>query len=70
MIKLFRKQLLINYRKIMEPIVHKARNFREAEAWDIEQQIRMTPEERQEIAKELREKYYGKNAPDVRDEKL
>lgn len=51
----------------MEPIIHKAKNFREAEAWDIEQQIRMTPEERQKIARQLRERYYGENLPDVRD---
>lgn len=53
----------------MKPIIHKANNFREAEAWDIEQQIRMTPEERQRIAKQLRERYYGKNPPDVRHNK-
>lgn len=53
----------------MKPIVHKAKNFREAEAWDIEQQIRMRPEERQRIAKYLKERYYGKNPPDVRDNK-
>jgi len=28
----------------MDAVIHKAKNFREAEAWDIEQQIKMTPE--------------------------
>lgn len=62
--KYFCKNILI----IMKPIVHKAKNFQEAEAWDIEQQLKMTPEERQKIAKTLRERFYGKNNPDVRDE--
>jgi len=51
----------------MEAIVHKAKIFHEAEAWDIEQQIKMTPEKRQKISKQLREKYYGENTPDVRE---
>ena len=37
----------------MEAIVNKATNFQEAEGWDIEQQIKMTPEKRQEISKQL-----------------
>ena len=51
----------------MKPIVNKAKNFKEAEDWDIEQHIRMTPEERQKVAKILRDKFYGKNTPDVHD---
>ncbi len=52
---------------MMKPIVHKATSFQDADAWDIAQHIKMTPEERQKAAKELRDRYYGKNAPDVRD---
>ncbi len=52
-------------RKI-KPIVNKAKNFKEAEEWDIQQQIQMTPEERQKVAKKLKERVYGKNPPDVR----
>lgn len=52
---------------MMKPIVNKATSFMDADAWDIAQHIQMTPEERQKAAKELRVRYYGKNAPDVRD---
>jgi hypothetical protein len=48
-------------------IVHKAKSFQEAEAWDIAQHIQMTPEQRQKAAKQLRDGFYGKNVPDVRD---
>ncbi len=48
-------------------ISHKSFNYEEAELWDIEQQIRMTPEERQAIARELRIRVYGSNPPDVRE---
>jgi predicted Fe-S protein YdhL (DUF1289 family) len=51
----------------MKRVFHKARDFKEAEEWDIFQQVKMTPEERQKVATQLREKVYGKNAPDVRD---
>jgi hypothetical protein len=51
----------------MEPIVHKSTNFEDAELWDIEQQTRMTPEERQRVAEELKERFYGKDRPDVRE---
>lgn len=52
---------------MMKPIVHKATSFQNADAWDIAQHIQMTPEERQNAAKKLRDRCYGKNAPDVRD---
>ena len=51
----------------MEPIVHKSRNFKEAEEYDILQHIQMTSTERQAAAKKLRERYFGKNPPDLRD---
>jgi len=51
----------------MKRIVHISRSFEEAEQWDIEQNISMTPEERLEAAKELRERVFGKNQPDVRE---
>ncbi len=54
-------------KNMMKPIVHKATSFQDADAWDIAQHIQMTPEERQKAAKELRDRCYGKNAPDVRD---
>ena len=50
----------------MERIVHIARSFDEARAWDIEQHLALTPEERQRAAKELRDRVYGADCPDVR----
>ena len=51
----------------MERICNKSKNFKEAEEWDIKQQLRMTPEERQEAAKELRERFYGRENIDLKD---
>jgi hypothetical protein len=51
----------------MKRIVHKARNHRAAAKWDILQQVRMTPNERQAIAKELKKRFFGRTVPDVRD---
>jgi hypothetical protein len=48
-------------------IVHKAKDFREAEEWEILQEIQMTPEERQEAAEELAKRVYGEDTPDVRE---
>ena len=51
----------------MKRICNKAKNFKDAEEWDIEQQLRMTPEERQSASKELRERVYGKKTADVKE---
>jgi len=48
-------------------VFRKSRNFAEAEEWDIQQHVQMTPEERQEAAYQLRKRVYGKKAPDVRE---
>lgn len=45
---------------------HKATSFAAARRWDILQQISLTPEERQRAAKELKQRVFGKHAPDVR----
>lgn len=50
----------------MKRVYHKSKDYQEAENWDILQHIRMTPEERQEAAKELRKRVYGENAPDIK----
>lgn len=50
----------------MERIINIAKNNKEAEKWDVQQQINMTPEQRQSIAKELKRRFYGDNTPDVR----
>ncbi len=50
----------------MERVVNKAKSFKEAEEWDIIQQISLTPEESQKIACELKIKAYGTNTKDLR----
>lgn len=50
----------------MERRVHKANSFQAAAEWDIEQQIRMTPKERRAIARQLKERVYGRRIRDVR----
>jgi len=44
----------------MKRVYHKAKDYNEAELWDILQNLQMTSEERQEAAKTLRERAYGK----------
>ncbi|MEA3475394.1 MAG: hypothetical protein U9R23_02965 [Candidatus Cloacimonadota bacterium] len=51
----------------MKRIVHKSHSFKEAEKWDIQQQINMTPQQRLESAKELSKRVYGTNLLDVRE---
>ena len=46
-------------------MVHKAQGFKEAEEWDIQQQVAMTPEQRLQAAKELCDRFYPANVPDV-----
>ena len=57
----------MNLRKnTMERTFNKAVSHKEAEKWDIQQQINMTPRQRQKIAFELKKHFYGSNSPDVR----
>ncbi len=51
----------------MKREAHKSTSFEEAERWNKEQMWAMTPDERLAIAKELRDRFYGKDAPDVRE---
>ena len=51
----------------MERVINIAKSHEEADQWDIEQHIRMTPDERLRIARILRERVYGKNSKDVRE---
>ncbi len=53
----------------MNRTFNKAANHKEAEKWDIKQQINMTAEQRQKIAFELKKRFYGKNTQDVRSVK-
>jgi hypothetical protein len=50
----------------MERVIHKAKSFKEADEWDIQQQVAMTPEQRLRAARELRDRVYPANAKDVR----
>ncbi|MCJ7812710.1 hypothetical protein MUP95_05235 [bacterium] len=50
----------------MERVAQKFKNFKEAEAWEIEYHISMKPEERFAIADALKKKVYGDQIPDVR----
>ena len=43
------------------------KSFSEQEAWDIQYYISLSPEERQRIARELRERYCGANPRRIRD---
>ncbi len=45
----------------------KEKKARDAEQGEIRKQIKMAPEERQALARQLKVEYYGKGLPDVRD---
>ena len=49
------------------PVVTVSHDYEEAGKSDIMQQVMMSPEDRQNAAKTLRDRYYGTDAPDVRD---
>ena len=51
----------------VERIVKKSRTFREADRWDVRQNIALTPQERIRIAHALRKRAYPANAKDVRE---
>lgn len=44
-----------------------AKSHKEADEYDIQQQLAMTPEERFAVAAELKRRFYGENNPDVRE---
>jgi hypothetical protein len=51
---------------MMKRVVNIAKNFKEAEEWDIIQQINLTPKERLRIVKELKNKVFGNKVKDLR----
>jgi len=53
--------------RFIEPVGHRANSFAEADAWDREQLVRMSVDERLRIAELLRRRVYGEHAPDVRE---
>ena len=51
----------------MERVVNKATGHRQADDWDVKQQVSMTAAERMRAAKELRDRVYPKDSKDVRE---
>ena len=51
----------------MKRVFKKSNDFNEAEQWDIQQNLRLTPEQRQKAAAELRKRVYGKKIPAIRE---
>jgi len=43
----------------MKRVFQKSKSFKEAEEWDIHQHVKMTSEERQKVANELKKRVYG-----------
>ena len=50
----------------LQRVVKIFKSFEEQEKAEIEYYIKLSPEERQNIAKELKKRFYGDNCPDVR----
>ena len=51
---------------LMKRVFHKAKNNKEAELWDIQQQNNMTSGQRQEVVKELKKRFYSKDITPIR----
>ncbi len=49
----------------MERIVRKSRSFADADAWDIQQQVSMTPQERMRAARALKDRLFPGKTPEV-----
>jgi len=50
----------------MKRVAHIAKNYENADAWDVKQALNMSHEERQRVAAILKRRVYGNNVPDVR----
>jgi hypothetical protein len=44
----------------MRRIAHKAKSFKDADDWDVQQYLSMTPDERRKIAMILKKRYMGR----------
>ena len=53
------------YTSYMERVVHKTKSFVEADAWDREQQHRMSPQERVRVSRVLQKRVFG-STKDIR----
>ena len=61
-----RSAIFVNREVRLDRIVYRALGHREAAEWDIEQHLQMSPDERLRVSRVLKERVYGKDAPDVR----
>jgi hypothetical protein len=57
----------IEHRKIMKRIAHKSTSFKEAAAYDIEQQISLTAVRRLAAARRLKKRIFSGKHPDIRE---
>jgi len=48
-------------------VAKKGKKSQDIEQVEIKKQIKMAPDERQELARQLKQEHYGKKLPDVRD---
>jgi hypothetical protein len=48
-------------------VAKKAKKSRDTELEEIQKHIKMSPGERQDMSRQLKEQLFGKNIPDVRD---
>jgi hypothetical protein len=53
-------------KRSIEPTVRKAHSWEDAAAWDVEQHVSLTPEERLRIARTIKDRVYPRDAKDVR----
>ncbi|MFW6279553.1 MAG: hypothetical protein ACOC2T_00830 [Planctomycetota bacterium] len=54
----------------MKRIMHRSHSHEEAARWDVQQHQEMTPKERMAVAKELIDQFYGRDTPDVRENRI
>ncbi len=60
-------QTLYSETLMIDRVVNIAKSHKEADEYDIQQQLAMTPEERFAVAAELKRRFYGEKNPDVRE---
>ena len=56
--------------RMAKHIIKLSRSFEEADEWDIQQNLSMTPAERLDAARELQIQVFGETTPDVREAQL
>ena len=58
---------LLRYDSRMERVFRKLESFEEQEAHEISECVNLPIDQRQKIARELKERYYGRHVVDVRE---